>query len=167
MPPADRYTIRLPVLRTLGAESPTLVLPSSPSSWRRGTEALAYFFKREFGYDFPQFEAADGPADPDHVPYEAWLFHETAWDHIREVGEDPRRVLGAACFRRREYARAPARWTLDWAWFHAYERRRGHLSTSWVMLRERYGLFPAEPPLSDAMRAFLQKHSSELFESQP
>lgn len=161
----DPYTIKPPILRTLPDSGPTLLVSSSPLRWKMALEALAYFFKREMRYDFPQFEASEDPSQPEHVPYEGWLFHEIAYDQVREIGDRPYRVMGAACFRWREgkvLAQSPS-WSLDWVWFHPYERRKGRLRAVWPMFRERYGVaFPLEFPLSSAMRAFVRQEHPQF-----
>jgi hypothetical protein len=155
----DHYTIKLPINSNLGETSPTLVTPSSPLGWRRPVETLAYFFKREFRYDFPQFEAAEQPQSLGYVPYEAWLFHEPAWDRFRnEDKRPPRRSIGAACFRwRDDWKDHDPCWTLDWVWFHPYERRLGRLTRAWPSFEEKYGQFPLETPISHEMEGFLRK----------
>jgi hypothetical protein len=49
-------------------------------------------------------------------------------------------------------------WALGWAWFHPYARRRGYLSQAWPYFRKRFGGFILEPPLSEAMEAFVAKN---------
>jgi hypothetical protein len=150
------FTIKLPISRSLPSTSPSLVSGDSPHTIRRCVETLAYYFKREFHFDFPQFEASESPSDSRYVPYEVWLFHEEALDQARDLDDNPRRVIGAACFRQRPHGSAK-RWALQWIWFHPYERRRGHLSRSWSLFKSRYRQFHVEGPLSDAMKRFLSK----------
>jgi hypothetical protein len=65
-------------------------LKSQQPSGHRPVERFAYYFKREFRYDFRQFEAED----PEE--YRAWLF---ASNRLSPEW----RAVGAACFRQREY----------------------------------------------------------------
>jgi hypothetical protein len=156
---SDFYTIKLPVSRKLPQTSPSPIKASSPLALRRHVETLAYYFKREFHFDFPQFEASESPSDSWYVPYDAWLFHEEANDEVRDLEDNPRRVIGAACFRQRIDEDA-INWALQWIWFHPYERRRGHLTQSWALFRSRYGQFHVEGPVSDAMAQFLAKQTA-------
>jgi hypothetical protein len=64
-------------------------------------------------------------------------------------------MVGACCFRWREWQDAPDGWALQWAWFHPWHRRRGLLSRSWPAFRQEFGAFLVEPPLSEAMAVFL------------
>ncbi len=150
------YTITAPVSVRLESNSPTLVRLSSPFFIKKHVEILAYYFKREFHYDFPQFEAGEKATDPDYTPYEVWLFHREALDELKNPRDDPRRVIGAACFRLRPRS-GESRWALQWVWFHPYERQRGHLSKQWPEFERRYGRFPIEEPVSYAMGQFLKK----------
>jgi hypothetical protein len=161
---AAYYTIKLPVSRKLPPISPTLVTTESPYSLRRCVETLAYYFKRELHFDFSQFEASESPTDSWYVPYEVWAFHDEAIDEARNLHDEPRRVIGAACFRRRANGHTIS-WALQWVWFHPYERRRGHLTRCWQLFLRRYGAFDVERPLSDAMMRFLSKHADDHSES--
>lgn len=154
---ADLYTIDLPISRRLGSISPRLVRGRSKMTERKYVEKLAYYFKREFHFDFVQYEANESESweSPSYVPSEVWLFHTAATDHVRDVGDQPRRVIGAACFRREDIPQAL--WALDWIWFHPYERGRGHLTRCWPEWEQRYGRFQVEEPLSQAMIRFLAK----------
>jgi hypothetical protein len=116
----------------------------------RRVEQCAYYFKREHHYDFPQFGTEehvrwDGtPAPDDGRPY---LF----------VHED--RHVGAAIFRWRQYTNVPAGWWLAWVWLHPYVRRCGLLTRAWPTFTATYPGFFVEPPLSNGMRHFLDKHA--------
>ena len=80
-------------------ESLLKVLPRSPLRLRREVEKLAYYFRREFHYDFVQFGASD------NEPYTAYLFsRDSVW-------------LGACCFRTPYYADLDSKIeTLAWIW---------------------------------------------------
>lgn len=45
---------------------PLAVTPESPLKLRREVERFAIYFRREFGYDFQQFEATEKPDKPIH-----------------------------------------------------------------------------------------------------
>ncbi len=132
-------------------ESLLKVLPTSPLPLKREVEKFAYYFRREFHYDFVQYEASESG------PYTAYLFgspEQTVW-------------VGACCFRSRHFGdpRTPdidiECEGLQWAWLHPYFRGRGILKKNWGTLRNRHGDFCSEPPLSPAMREFLLKHSKD------
>jgi len=103
----------------------------------------ALAFKREFGYDFIQW---DKYGCEDHNTQGHLL--------IGERGE----IVGACAFRNRQQKDNSFKWCLEWVWICPSERGKGHLTNRWSMLRERYGDFHVEPPVSDAMKGFLNKH---------
>lgn len=72
------------------------------------------------------------------------------------VDED-RQIVGAAAFRWRVFKDAPAVWALQWIWFWPSYRRQGFLARHWQQLRQMYGDFYIEPPVSEAMKAFVTK----------
>lgn len=116
---------------------------------RKEVARLAYYFRREFHYDFVQFEEAD------ETPYTAYLF-------ANETRRYPRVWAGGCCFRTRSYEDLERPFeALQWAWIHPYCRSRGILKESWATLRANHGDFFAEPPVSPAMRAFLLKHNAD------
>lgn len=125
-----------------------LVLVTSNSSrWRHGEIYLrALAFKREFRYDFVQWESPEGDSDPSARGY---LFMNP--DNI---------VVGACAFRQREY-KDKAVWSLQWIWITRKYRRAGVLTKHWKTLRQRYGDFHLEHPVSDAMVAFLEKNGDK------
>ncbi len=53
-------------------------------------------------------------------------------------------------------------WQLEWAWFHPCFRCRRHLSWALPALKECYGEFTIDPPLSMAMRVILEKQGGGL-----
>ncbi|WP_155741419.1 hypothetical protein [Burkholderia territorii] len=155
---SDGYSLSLPVSRdpVFDHRSPVLVFPHDPHELRQHVELLARYFKREGHFDHMQFEADEAVADPDFVRYEAWLFHVPAWDLATEDQGTPRRMIGACCFRWREWSDLEPGWSLDWIWLHPFERDRGHLSKAWPVFEARYGAsFHVATPLSLAMQAFL------------
>jgi hypothetical protein len=103
-------------------------------------------FRREFDYDFVQYGYRGRDDDLDHVAF--------VWPH---PGTCPVLVVGACCFRWREWTNAPHGWALQWAWLHPDFRRRGLLSAAWPAFRTEFGDFHVERPLSEAMQAFLLK----------
>jgi hypothetical protein len=132
------------------SENPLAVKPESPLKLRREVERFAIYFRREFSYDFQQFEATEKPSKPDFVPYAAYLF-------ANGPNSYPRIWVGACCFRWREYTNVEPRWAAQWIWFHPYFRGKGILSKAWDKFHELHGNFYNEPPHSPAMEAFLRK----------
>jgi hypothetical protein len=120
-----------------------VVTDESSNTARKAVEKLAWYFKREEGYDFVQYLATE--RDPEA---RAFLFTAQDWgrdDAEASVG------LGACCFTRRDCGRA-----LQWIWLHPYVRRQGILTKVWPFFRERYGDFVVEPPLNDGMKGFMK-----------
>ncbi|MBX9615931.1 MAG: GNAT family N-acetyltransferase [Caulobacteraceae bacterium] len=100
----------------------------------------AFAFKREFDYTFSQW-----PERPEQDP-----------DPVGFLFIDPEdRVAGSAAFRPQPGEGRP--WRLDWIWLAPDFRRQGHLARHWDLFRQRFGEFDVEPPVSDAMKAFLRK----------
>lgn len=146
------YDISMPRLNYSGisSDTPILVTRSSSLKARKAVERVAVYFRREFEYDFVQFSALEKDDD-----YRAYLW--TPGSLRRYLGEEAV-VVGACCFRWRQWENAPHGWALQWVWFHPYARRQGYLSDAWANFRSLYGQFFIEPPLSQAMEAFLLKH---------
>jgi hypothetical protein len=114
---------------------------SVPKWKRQEVYDRALEFKRELGYDFPQW-ALDAGHDPDAVGF---LF-----------SDDDGRIIGACSFRPQSHP-GERPWRLDWIWLCPSARRKGHLDRQWDRFRQRFGVFDVEPPISEAMQAFLRK----------
>ena len=141
---SDGYSINLvmPVIIWPSEQgNPIAVNIDSPKSHRIAVRKLAQFFRREFHYDFVQYDEDDGDsacvaylwAAPDCI-LENWRIH----------------CIGACCFRHREKAYA-----LQWVWMNPFFRCRGLLSEAWPRFEKAHGDFQIEPPLSYAMEGFL------------
>ena len=114
---------------------------SAPQWKRKEVHGRALEFKRELGYDFVQW-GKDAVDDPSAVGF---LF-----------ADDCGRIVGACAFRPRSHG-SERPWRLDWIWICPDARRQGHLDRQWGRFRQQFGVFDVEPPLSDAMQAFLRK----------
>jgi hypothetical protein len=101
----------------LGAE----VTARSPKMLRQAVEQMAYYFRREFGYDFVQYSSEE--EDDGHRAY-LWVLPGTL-----ENGKV--KAVGACCFRWRGWDGAPASYGLQWIWLHPHERRKGRLTEAW------------------------------------
>ena len=154
------YNILLPQIKskyyyqTLNYENPKLGLVSNTNhlSCRRAVYKLAYFFKREFSYDFIQY-SDHGEDGLEKCQAFIWTKPDYADNYV---------VIGACCFRLREYKNYKSCWGLQWIWFHPYARNNGLLSKSWPFFEERFRIdFHVEPPLSKAMNGFLQTRNFE------
>jgi hypothetical protein len=132
---------------TVGCVELLPVRPQSPLRFRKAVETIAQYFRREFSYDFTQYDATERTDPRDQVFL--WV----------NPCDDPAgvRALGAACFRWRRWQDGSAGLALSWLWLHPYCRRQGLLSAAWPYFCERFGDFQVEPPLSPAMEAFLAK----------
>ncbi len=126
--------------------SMTLVSPDSPFALRMGVEMYARYFRKEFGYDFVQFDAKE------EGPYVAYLLSDSNDEYW----------VGATCFRWREFRDAEPGWAMQWVWVHPFARNRGCLSLHWKSLEQLFGKsFHVEPPLSPAMEKFLRRRRGD------
>lgn len=118
---------------------------SSPKWMHQEAYERALMFKREFKYDTPQWTSppAHGRTEESGVAY------------LLTGRDDPATIVGACAFRLRDEG-----WTMDWAWIAPRWRRQGILLRYWPRFVEKYGDFPLEYPLSDAMRAFVRMHGT-------
>jgi len=122
---------------------PELVTTKSPAWKHKEIYLRARAFRREFHYDFVQWQSENGDDDP-YV--HGFLF-------TNEEGA----IVGACSFRKRNKESIELSWTLDWVWICPKERRNGHLATRWRTLRKQFGQFSLTHPVSDAMKTFLSK----------
>ena len=120
---------------------------SEPLKYRKAVEKLAYYFRREFGYDFPPYHAR---STTDVV----FMWIGMDFDNIG----NKKSVGYGVCAFDYETCGADRHWFLTWAWLHPYERRKGHLSKALPYFEERFGDFGVQYPLSESMENFLAKH---------
>jgi hypothetical protein len=155
----EKETIRGTSAKASGVSA--VVTPASPKILRESVECIAYYFERELectvGVPYCSLEKADDQ-------HRAYLWT----DGGSLPGEAI--VIGACCFRWRQWTDAPAGfdlagYALQWIWFHPYERRKGHLERAWPYFEGRFGRVIAEGPFSPAMEAFLRKHRAFPFET--
>jgi hypothetical protein len=125
-----------------------VVTPYSPRRFREAVEQIAYFFRREFGYDFVQY-CSQEEDDDGHRAY--------LWVQPGTLEHGKVKAIGACCFRWREWEGAPPSYGLQWVWFHPHERRKGYLTKAWPYFQKRFGKFIPESPLSIGMKRFLLK----------
>jgi hypothetical protein len=118
--------------------NPELVTSASPGWKHREMYIRAQAFRREFRYDFVQWQSTGGDNDP---MVRGLLF-----------GNEDGAIVGACAFRRRNDL-----WGLQWVWFSPRHRRQGHLARRWEKLRETFGDFQVETPVSLEMQRFLAK----------
>ena len=121
-----------------------LVTTESPRWMHKEIYLRASAFKRELKYDFVQWESPRGDTDP-YV--QGCLFVNP--DSI---------LVGACALRWREHDERFF-WGLQWIWISPDYRRRGILTRHWSELRESYGDFLVEGPVSEEMIGFLKKHN--------
>lgn len=129
-------------IKSLAPSSIERVSWTSPLWQQRQVFLRARAFKREFNYSTIQW-AEDGETDN--------------WADAYLFTNEESRIVGVVVFRYRQYQDAPKGWALQWVWFAPAFRRQGYLSKYWPQLRQRYLDFHVEPPVSDAMKAFLVK----------
>ncbi|WP_143149271.1 hypothetical protein [Hyphomicrobium sp. CS1BSMeth3] len=125
---------------------------TSPRWKHREIYRRALAFKREFGYDFVQWQSDKGDDDPGAAG--------VLFCNAQNV------IVGACAFRLREYQGRSWR-ALQWIWLAPKYRRSGILTTRWFDLRRQFGDFRVEPPVSEAMQAFLKKMGDESLMGAP
>ena len=113
---------------------------TSPKWMHKEMYERAVMFKREMEFDFVQWNF---PTTPGRVT-------EEGVGYLLCLREHPATIAGACAFRERAEG-----WTMDWAWIAPGHRRRGLMRSHWARFVERFGDFPLELPLSDAMQAFV------------
>jgi len=154
----DDYSITLPVSGLYKSSSGILtVKKDSEEDFRQQLEMFARYFKKEFKYDFIQYEANEHLLEDNK--YSGFLFSEMAWDKLEEDMPPVFRLFGGGCFRWREFEDHESLWVLDWVWLHPFFRHRGHLTKHWKYMRQHYGNFLVEHPLSADMKKFLAKNT--------
>ena len=156
----SKYAEAYPELVEIGKSEPAgrqklhlyLITKKTPLLARKATEIIAYYFRREFGYDVPPYTAHEDGDGRDRI---FLLTQEKDWESEYAVG--------AIVFRWRSYRNAPEQLVLSWVWIHPFLRRQGILTAYWDIFRKHYGDFHVEPPLSKAMESFLKKvHSLSI-----
>lgn len=154
----DDYSITLPVSDIYQQNSGILIVnKNTDENYRQQLELFARYFKKEFKYDFIQYEANEHLFSENK--YSGFLFTEMAWDRLEEDGPPMFRLFGGGCFRWREYKDHEPSWVLDWVWIHPFFRHRGNLHKHWTFMKEQYGDFLVERPLSSDMEKFIAKHT--------
>lgn len=163
-PTVDRYTIKLPEYS--GWESycfedsdkfghppgvSSVLTNKSTKRQRAPAVVLATYFKREFGYDFIQYEI--NPSE-DHEEDRAYLW---SMDDYRD-GKEISKYFGCLSVRWREWSNHEPGYALSWVWFHPYQRGRGHLTRMWPWFIKRFPGCSVEHPISPAMLGFLNQN---------
>lgn len=132
--------------RVNGVADPELVTECSPVWMHIQMYGRARAFRKEFGYDFIQWEhGRDGELNP-----HGFLMRGTT-----ERGENC--IVGACAFRER----SSDVWVLTWAWVCPEARHTGVLSSRWPDFLRRFGDFHIDAPLSASMKRFVLKHGTE------
>ncbi|CAN5630800.1 hypothetical protein BH10PSE6_BH10PSE6_08080 [soil metagenome] len=124
-------------------KNPELVTYGSPGWKHKEMYERACVFRREFHYDFVQWDAPPGDHDPDA---HGFLFID-----------DAMAIVGACAFRLRTVD-DQKHWGLQWVWICPGARRAGVLEKRWAPFKARFGKFVVEGPVSSAMKAFLAKN---------
>lgn len=125
---------------------------NTSSKWKQKEIYLrATAFRREFGYDFVQWNSPTGGEDPN--------VHGFLFTNNEGI------IVGACAFRLRNHE-GGSNWWLDWVWVMPKERRKGHLANRWSAFRKRFGDFHLSPPVSKEMQAFLMKQGDDFLLNQ-
>lgn len=125
----------------------------------QAVEVYANYFRREFQYDFVQYcSESDQYNWRERHQKAAFLFTDTRGPSYRgELGTV--NTVGACCFRYTEDKEHLNFWAMQWIWLHPYYRRSGILTRHWELFCQNFYPFLVETPLSNAMKAFLEKRS--------
>lgn len=134
-----------------GGMSPLLVLAKDPPQMHNCVYEIATYFRREFGYDFVQY--SKDKRDPEDK-CQAFLWYER--NDFSAYESDV--VYGACCFRYREWKNSEPGWSLQWVWFHPFQREKGHLKNAIPLFKKLYGNFEVEAPYSRAMKQCVDKY---------
>lgn len=130
---------------------PFRITNKSLKQHRMAVYKIARFFRKEFGYDFVQYHYEEKDDETKSVAF-LWVHPEAVFS----VQDFRVPCIGATCFRWRKWEEFEG-WAMQWIWMHPFYRRKGLLTKAWPKFRKEFGEFKVEPPLSDAMRAFLAK----------
>jgi hypothetical protein len=160
----DRFTIELPVISVDESDIHLGMIPVTHKSGVRLREVIhrfARYIQRENGYDFPPYTVYEPLSAKD----KAYLL----------LGNSPHgfgkeQPVGVVVFERKsilsDYDHSPLaadRWWLLWTWVHPYWRGEhapaeiGALQRAWPDLKQEFGDFWVQRPLSKAMKKFLEK----------
>ncbi|WP_144967989.1 hypothetical protein [Pseudomonas sp. DE0010] len=143
--PDEQFAERLSTLGRAGE----LVDQGSPL-WMHGAVCdRAFEFKREFKYDFVQWDGSSTRRAGED--WRGWLF----------AADDMGAIAGACGFMRLDGAVDGPEWSLQWIWLAPKYRRAGLLEARWPSFLQAYGDFDIERPLSPAMKAFVRKHGTQ------
>jgi len=145
------YSIELPISEEYQSNEGCLyVTHMSIESHKDALETMATYFKREFKYDYIQYCKEEHTPDCTGI-----LFVERALDKVKNVNHHPHRVIGGACFRKKENDT----YVLDWVWFHPFARNRKNLKKHWAKFKSKFGEFTLTPPLSAQMEKFVERNT--------
>ncbi|WP_181295292.1 hypothetical protein [Pseudomonas sp. Q2-TVG4-2] len=127
--------------------NPELVDSDSPFWMHQEVYERALRFKRDFRYDFLQWNGCQSKkASPN---YHGYLFADHTGTHASGT------IVGACAFALRKEV-----WSLDWIWVVPSMRRKGVLRHRWQAFLKMYGDFDIEHPLSTAMEGFVGQHGT-------
>jgi hypothetical protein len=139
--------------RLIQTPYPERVTATSPFWMHREVYERACWFRREFHYDFVQW---NGTFERKNTSPEShgYLFSDHTSTH------SPGTIIGACAFWNDRTG-----WRLSWVWLCPKMRRSGSLAHRWFQFLDTYGDFKIGAPLSDAMFSFVKKHGTEAQKS--
>jgi hypothetical protein len=124
---------------------------NDPLSLRKIVVRYAKYFRREFGYDFVQYQDLNED-NPDKC--QAFIFGKYSYYGIN--------TIGACCFRFRK-GKNSNWWALQWIWIHPYLRSQSFFKNKlFPFFRDRFGNFYIEPPYSRTMKSFIKKYYRDM-----
>ena len=142
----DPQPLRALTLQLAKNAQADVVTIASPKWAHKEMYERAIAFKREMGYDLPQWSHPPPKGRPT----------ESATGYFLAVPVSPSTIAGACAFRLRDEG-----WTMDWAWLAPKYRRSGLMQRNWPRFVQLYGDFHLEYPLSEAMQSFVLSHGTE------
>lgn len=147
----DFYKISAPSIRIDIFKKLTFRLLKVNSDSNKSTKnalyKMALYFKREFQYDFVQYDQDEN----DDKNTKCFIFCDPEYDNKVSA-------YGGCVFRyRAQWENIENHWALQWIWLHPFRRNRGILSAEWGNFQRLFGdNFMVESPLSASMEQFLK-----------
>lgn len=123
----------------------------APKTVRDVVQRYATYFRREFRYDFVQYNAT-----------EQYVLKQTRPFLIEDNVYSSGRYIGAGRFEWMNWKDAPHGWCLMWIWIHPYYRNRGVLSGLWPTFEAWCPNFYIDTPISPPMDGFLKKRGRSI-----
>lgn len=121
---------------------------------RNSVRKCAEYFRREFNYDFVQYDVDSHSIGRIILAYrKPFVFDDLSLRYI---------IIGAMAFDQHRHENGAPYWLMTWAWLHPYCRSKGILSGSLPKLEQLLGKFEIDPPYSPSMVCFIKKYRPDI-----